>query len=1119
MHFYRNTLFPKGKTADGALTMHRTSTNSLGMKTFKIPIPGWNLAPQDLERIKDEFAIGRSLRIGSLMRFLVLLRLSGFYFFDNVKSALSYAAAAHVKASASYPLVYEERETLLSGEALAEFASPENEEQRAKDILYAYVQMAGAEFYQREGLIENSYSDYVGKSLYRYFSSPLVGAEKMKLGGGNPNALANIFALFLDQVSQPEGALFLEETFGVPPLKAQVLSKEAQAIARKSVVSAKGVIRSPFFQARYSDKRMELSGVLSSWVTNYTKRLTELEEALSLEKKPATAEGKKNKEKRDYFASMEAHKALTEEDDDRLQSLLKDFEEERERVLESRKEALETTQALMGRHGAFFKSESLEKFNVLLAALRDLNTAANSLAQHFPHEEEKGELKIKKADFSKKIPETKHWGEIISLEDNARKREEEFALLHAICAEFRAQQTFSGFKEGDFPDGKGDDPKDNMSRYVLHRALRLRSYLAPDGEARRRLDGALERALSPAFFQEIKEYIFKKDQGRVWVSKRGRYDHQLLGLGESLPSADDLYLRLEALLKELSDLSGSNLKALTDYIDLERLTLSLSLMACKTQTLKLADSPAWHSEFMHLSKTQEGILKAGEGTGDKLSTLFNVVYGRRLGILKELNRQRVFSRYVFSFVGFRSGWKAEIGKKHVKVTANSLPQIQSALKGSEKKLQLFFSVLKKDYKLSVPPRFQGVIEKALLFNQGSSVFSEPNLIFEAVFTVEGKALDTSHFSCHYQMEETRTVLAQPIVELYNPREIGRIHSAGQISGAQSLIAFDLGLYGIAFAVYHLYGEKAGQLAFRGKTERNAGKSRKKAIGYIPLDEVKMLKARVARFRKEEQPEGKFSAIDTPLKNMRDTSTGHIVGLILSYMHKYNAFPVFENNVGNLQGGSKMLETIYQSIIDTFFYSGVDARNNHRNWYFSKSEAAAVLPGYRHVKDAFHKTKEKQKVKIHPGITVRGADTSQRCSICKAHIQGDLDATFSAEKRITLGSEGREFIFKDALTGKERCYKWERPFSTTPIESKEGLKKLKKFLKDQQRGEKSRDKGKEMSKRKESTHGRFFCFNTACRIYGKKDGIQADVNGAINIGRNFFAEHIAEDSVKVDSNRS
>ena len=340
---------------------------------------------------------------------------------------------------------------------------------------------------------------------------------------------------------------------------------------------------------------------------------------------------------------------------------------------------------------------------------------------------------------------------------------------------------------------------------------------------------------------------------------------------------------------------------------------------------------------------------------------------------------------------------------------------------------------------------------------------------------------------------------------------------------KNIVSIDQGEAGFAYAVFKL---------------SDCGNERAEPIatGLIPIPSIRRLIQSVKKYRGKKQRIQNFNQkFDSTMFTLRENVTGDICGLIVALMKKYNAFPILEKQVGNLESGSKQLMLVYKAVNSKFLASKVDMQNDQRRswWYQGNSWNTPILrisnPNQSNNKNNVKNINGKnyEELKIYPGYSVSAYMTSCICHVCGRNALELLknDSTGKVKKyqinqdgEVTIGGEVIKLYRKpDRLTlvknlakkgNRERTYasiNERAPWTVSVQKAELSADELQKIIKKNMR----RAPRSLMSK--DTTQSRYFCVFKNCPCHNKEQ--HADVNAAINIGRRLFLKDCILDDNK------
>ncbi len=333
-----------------------------------------------------------------------------------------------------------------------------------------------------------------------------------------------------------------------------------------------------------------------------------------------------------------------------------------------------------------------------------------------------------------------------------------------------------------------------------------------------------------------------------------------------------------------------------------------------------------------------------------------------------------------------------------------------------------------------------------------------------------------------------------------------------------VLAVDQGEAGIAYAVFEL-------------NDVDKEKPMPIAKGTVRIPSIRRLIKGVNKYRKSEQKTQKFSQrFDSTMFNIRENVTGDVCHAIVGLMEKYDAFPVLEYQVKNLESGSKQLSLVYKAVNSHFLYSKVEGQDALRKqlWFGSYgwtiegfetevSKKGETEDGEETYKEDKPGKKDKAKtefrpLKVFPGFSVDARFTSQTCSCCGNNIGELLAKLAEANKnnknlKIKVGKEGKVQVegkeiqlFGPDNSKPDKYYRRRKERAPLTVPWREGELNFQEF-KQIVRNNLRRPPRSTMSR--DTTQSRFYCVFTECEMHSKEQ--HADVNAAINIGRKFFAQ--------------
>lgn len=324
-----------------------------------------------------------------------------------------------------------------------------------------------------------------------------------------------------------------------------------------------------------------------------------------------------------------------------------------------------------------------------------------------------------------------------------------------------------------------------------------------------------------------------------------------------------------------------------------------------------------------------------------------------------------------------------------------------------------------------------------------------------------------------------------------------------------LVGIDQGQAGIAYAVFKL--DDAGNAVADAVT-----------TGTIRIPSLTRLFKGVRSFRKDKQRTAKFDQrFSSTMFNLRKNVTGDVCHAIIGLMEKFNAFPVLEREVRNLESGSRQLSLVYKAVNSYFLRPEVDAHESMRKqlWF---SVGAWTMPEFiQHWDDLKNPAKDddlrlnQTPLHVWPGVSVNAHYTSRICSHCGRNISSLIRRAKNEDvyKTIRLNQDGEAEIFGETVKlygpDRERDAKYyrrrnERVPLTSPLSERElSLKEFENVVKRNLR------RPPKSLQSKDTSQSRYFCVFKDCAMHNVEQ--HADENAAINIGRRFLAHLSKADS--------
>ena len=328
-----------------------------------------------------------------------------------------------------------------------------------------------------------------------------------------------------------------------------------------------------------------------------------------------------------------------------------------------------------------------------------------------------------------------------------------------------------------------------------------------------------------------------------------------------------------------------------------------------------------------------------------------------------------------------------------------------------------------------------------------------------------------------------------------------------------ILTIDLGEKRIGYAVFDIRAYLKN-----GETPQPAEDDKGPIVGTVAIPSIRRLMAKVRTHRGRHQPNQKMQqTYSKALEKYRESVIGDVCNRIETLCHRYNAFPVLESDIENLESGGRQLQTIYGSILHLYTYSEVDAHKEKRadHWFVKGAWQHPYLVEYSYDAERCERTKNESKNKslnLFPGVKVSAAGTSQTCSKCERNSlailrKGSEQLEVKENGKIEIEDGVIQLRKKEIKEGKwkELRRKNERPqfkdYASLDPGSypAEELRKLAKFH------QRQAPRSKQSS---DTTQSRYHCLYVGCGYEG-----HADENAAINIGRRFFERIAREQSRK------
>ena len=217
----------------------------------------------------------------------------------------------------------------------------------------------------------------------------------------------------------------------------------------------------------------------------------------------------------------------------------------------------------------------------------------------------------------------------------------------------------------------------------------------------------------------------------------------------------------------------------------------------------------------------------------------------------------------------------------------------------------------------------------------------------------------------------------------------------------NVVAIDLGEKRIGYAVFSL-----ADLLDDGVLDPVSGDGGKPVIGTVAVPAFRRLMAAVRRHRGSHQPNQKIGqTYSKALMQFRENVVGDVCNRIDTLCERFRAFPVLESSVSNFEAGGRQLEMIYGSVVRRYTYSETEAHKAARAQYWFT--AALWNHPYIHTRRWNDATKTHtgppRPLTMFPGVTVHPAGTSQICHRCRRNA---LMALRDMPDRVDVQEGGR-----------------------------------------------------------------------------------------------------------------
>ncbi len=307
---------------------------------------------------------------------------------------------------------------------------------------------------------------------------------------------------------------------------------------------------------------------------------------------------------------------------------------------------------------------------------------------------------------------------------------------------------------------------------------------------------------------------------------------------------------------------------------------------------------------------------------------------------------------------------------------------------------------------------------------------------------------------------------------------------------ERFVAIDQGERGLGYAVFDLAVSQVDPVA----------------RGTLAIPSIRRLIDKADHYRRQRQPQQKFSQrFDSTLFRMRENVAGDVCHAILGLMARYDAFPVLESSVSNLESGSRQLDRVYKAVNTHFLWDAIDAHGAIRTQWWAGAERwdHATLRERVEKQDAQGKKRQEVRpLRLHPGKGVSAFDTSKICHVCQRNVFAELRPARGTPERFVLQNGRLQLpngeIELYALTTDKQAIRqarrlnlrtpWCRIQHSKPLNAEDLLRLVRNSLRRAPRSLQSQD----------TTQSQYWCVYRDCPSFGQAQ--HADENAAINIGR-------------------
>ncbi|MCY4388557.1 MAG: type V CRISPR-associated protein Cas12c [Desulfurellaceae bacterium] len=202
------------------------------------------------------------------------------------------------------------------------------------------------------------------------------------------------------------------------------------------------------------------------------------------------------------------------------------------------------------------------------------------------------------------------------------------------------------------------------------------------------------------------------------------------------------------------------------------------------------------------------------------------------------------------------------------------------------------------------------------------------------------------------------------------------------------------------------------------------------VGSVAIPAFRRLMAAVRRHRGSRQPNQKVSqTYSTALQQFRENVVGDVCNRIDTLCERYRAFPVLESSVANFETGANQLKLIYGTVLRRYTFSNVDAHKSARSayWYSANRWQHPYLFVREWNKAQRTFTGSAKPLAIYPGVTIHPAGTSQICHRCGRNALRALRNM--PDRTIRVGKDGLIVLADSTIRLLERADYSDRELKT------------------------------------------------------------------------------------------